>query len=123
MEHAIYGSQQDLWQDLWIVQCEGRLAAQLCLQIGREKSSANSLSRSVADRQIERLMNAAGGATEFLEKNAVIVCSDHAQVLVEDRIDLMPALSEFHVATPSASKKRSPAILNWPAVSRWCARN
>jgi predicted AlkP superfamily pyrophosphatase or phosphodiesterase len=59
---------------------------------------------AAADRQIERLMHAAGGIDQFLEEYAVIVTSDHSQALVEDSIRLDLALTDFHVATPSASK-------------------
>lgn len=59
---------------------------------------------AAADRQLERLMHAAGGADKFLEDYAVIVTSDHSQALVEDSIRLDLALEEFHVATPSAAK-------------------
>jgi len=61
-------------------------------------------SLAAADRQLERLMHAAGGADKFLEEYAVIVTSDHSQALVEDSIRLDLALTDFHVATPSASK-------------------
>jgi hypothetical protein len=59
---------------------------------------------AAADRQLERLMHAAGGPDEFLSEYAVIVTSDHSQALVEDSIRLDYALGDFHVATPSASK-------------------
>ena len=53
-----------------------------------------------ADRQLTRLMDAAGGPDAFLADNAVIVCSDHAQVAVEARIPLMQAFADFRVALP-----------------------
>jgi predicted AlkP superfamily pyrophosphatase or phosphodiesterase len=56
-----------------------------------------------ADRQLERLMHAAGGPDAFLDEYAVIVTSDHSQAAVEDRIRLDLAFSEFTVATPGAS--------------------
>lgn len=59
---------------------------------------------AAADRQLERLMHAAGGADRFLEEYAVIVTSDHSQALVEDSIRLDLALTDFHVATQSASR-------------------
>src|SRR3712207_5500324 len=40
---------------------------------------AQVTSISAADRQIERVMHAAGGVDAFLEDHAVIVCSDHSQ--------------------------------------------
>ena len=57
-----------------------------------------------ADRQIERLMHAGGGADKFLEDHAVVVCSDHSQAAVEARIRLDHAFADFHVATNSASR-------------------
>src|SRR5215213_8257251 len=45
-------------------------------------------SLAAADRQLERLMEPAGGPEAFLEDHAVIVCSDHSQSRVEKEIDL-----------------------------------
>jgi hypothetical protein len=59
-------------------------------------------SLAAADRQIERLMHAAGGPDEFLDQYAVIICSDHSQAPVEERIRLDAAFEEFEVARPSA---------------------
>ena len=59
-----------------------------------------------ADKQIERLMTAAGGPDAFLEDHAVIVCSDHSQSLVEDEIDLFRAFDGFEVLP--ASRVRDP---------------
>jgi Type I phosphodiesterase / nucleotide pyrophosphatase len=70
----------------------------------RRGPDAQVTSLAAADRQIERLMHAAGGADAFLRDYAVIVTSDHSQALVEDRIRLDLALTDFHVATPSASR-------------------
>jgi hypothetical protein len=56
-----------------------------------------------ADRQLERLMHAAGGPDAFLEEHAVIVASDHSQAPVEDRIRLDRAFADFDVATQSAA--------------------
>jgi hypothetical protein len=64
---------------------------------------AQVTSIAAADRQIERMMHAGGGPEQFLEDHAVVVTSDHSQALVEERIRLDLALSDFHVATPSAS--------------------
>jgi hypothetical protein len=81
----------------------------------RNGPDAQVTSIAAADRQIVRLMDAAGGADAFLAQNAVIVCSDHAQVLVEGRIDLLPALAGFHVATPSQSKSVGAELAVSPA--------
>jgi len=56
-----------------------------------------------ADRQLERLMHAAGGPEAFLDEHAVIVTSDHSQAAVEDRIRLDHAFAEFDVATQTAA--------------------
>jgi hypothetical protein len=56
-----------------------------------------ALARS--DAAVEALIAAAGGIDEFLERYAVIVCSDHGQTLVEryDRLEL-PGVEEVVVA-------------------------
>ncbi|MCL2418533.1 MAG: alkaline phosphatase family protein, partial [Conexibacteraceae bacterium] len=65
---------------------------------------AQVTSIAAADRQIERMMHAGGGTEAFLDQHAVVVCSDHSQALVEERVRLDLALDGFHVATPSASR-------------------
>ena len=59
-----------------------------------------------ADRQLERMMHAAGGPGEFLADHAVIVCSDHSQSQVEDGIDLFRAFDGFSVL-PAARTARA----------------
>ena len=49
---------------------------------------AQVTSIAAADRQLERLMHAAGGPDAFLDEHAVIVTSDHSQAAVEERIRL-----------------------------------
>jgi hypothetical protein len=63
-------------------------------------------SLAAADQQIERMMQAAGGADAFLEEHAVIVCSDHSQSLVEDEIDLFRAFEAFAVLPASGVRER-----------------
>ena len=70
----------------------------------RNGPHAQVTSIAAADRQIERLMHAGGGPEAFLEEHAVVVTSDHSQALVEERIRLDLALSDFHVATPSVTR-------------------
>jgi predicted AlkP superfamily pyrophosphatase or phosphodiesterase len=70
---------------------------------------------AAADRQLERLMHVAGGPDAFLESHAVIVCSDHSQATVEDRIRLDTAFDEFDVATPSQSRSIGAEIAISPA--------
>jgi hypothetical protein len=68
-----------------------------------------------ADRQLERLMHAAGGPDEFLDQYAVIVASDHSQAAVEERIRLDTAFAEFEVATRSAARSASAEVALSPA--------
>src|ERR1700737_3540172 len=65
---------------------------------------AQVTSIAAADRQIERLMHAAGGPDAVLAEHAIIVASDHSQAPVEERIRLDRAFVDFDVATPSASR-------------------
>ncbi len=76
---------------------------------------AQVTSIAAADRQLERLMHAAGGPDAFLETHAVIVTSDHSQAPVEERIRLDQAFSEFEVATPSASRSVGAEVALSPA--------
>jgi hypothetical protein len=76
---------------------------------------AQVTSIAAADRQLERLMHAAGGPDQFLEDHAVIVCSDHSQAAVEARIRLDAPFSDLHVATPSVSRSVGAEIAVSPA--------
>ncbi len=68
-----------------------------------------------ADRQLERLMHAAGGPDAFLEEHAVIVTSDHSQASVEARIRLDTAFEDFRVATNSSSRSVGAEVALSPA--------
>jgi predicted AlkP superfamily pyrophosphatase or phosphodiesterase len=81
----------------------------------RNGPHAQVTSIAAADRQIERLMHAAGGADEFLAHHAVIVCSDHSQAPVEARIQLDQAFGDFDVATPSPSRSIGAEVALSPA--------
>jgi hypothetical protein len=70
---------------------------------------------AAADRQLERLMHAGGGPDAFLETHAVIVCSDHSQAPVEDRVRLDEAFADFDVATPSPARSIGAEIALSPA--------
>ena len=59
---------------------------------------------AAADRQIKRMMDAAGGPDPFLEDHAVVVCSDHSQSKVEGEIDLFRAFDGFGVRAAQRSK-------------------
>jgi Type I phosphodiesterase / nucleotide pyrophosphatase len=76
---------------------------------------AQVTSIAAADRQLERLMHAAGGPDAFFEDHAVIVASDHSQSPVEERIRLDQAFAEFDVATPSASRSIGAEVALSPA--------
>ena len=76
---------------------------------------AQVTSIAAADRQLERLMHAAGGPDAFLETHAVIVTSDHSQAPVEERIRLDQAFTDFDVATPSASRSVGADVALSPA--------
>ena len=76
---------------------------------------AQVTSIAAADRQIERLMHVAGGPDAFLEDYAVVVCSDHSQAAVEERIRLDRAFADFDVATPGGSRPATGEIALSPA--------
>jgi predicted AlkP superfamily pyrophosphatase or phosphodiesterase len=81
----------------------------------RNGPHAQVTSIAAADRQLERLMHAAGGADGFLEKYAVIVTSDHSQAAVEERIRLDQAFADFDVATQSAARSANAEVALSPA--------
>jgi len=70
---------------------------------------AQVTSIAAADRQLERLMHAAGGPDAFLDEHAVIVTSDHSQASVEERIRLDRAFEEFEVANPGGGSRSANA--------------
>src|SRR5436309_9877992 len=76
---------------------------------------AQVTSIAAADRQLERLMHAAGGPEAFFEQHAIIVTSDHSQAAVEERIRLDQAFADFDVATPSASRSIGAEVALSPA--------
>ena len=76
---------------------------------------AQVTSIAAADRQLERLMHAAGGPDAFFEDHALIVTSDHSQASVEERIRLDRAFADFDVATPSASRSIGAELALSPA--------
>ncbi|MGH2843678.1 MAG: alkaline phosphatase family protein, partial [Solirubrobacteraceae bacterium] len=70
---------------------------------------------AAADRQLERVMHAAGGVDAFLEQYAVIVTSDHSHTLVEQSIRLDLALADFHVATANVAKSAGAELALCPS--------
>src|SRR2546430_2636502 len=76
---------------------------------------AQVTSIAAADRQLERLMHAAGGPGSFFEQYAIVVASDHSQAAVEERIRLDRAFADFEVATPSPSRSIGAEVALSPA--------
>jgi hypothetical protein len=81
----------------------------------RNGPHAQVTSLAAADRQLERLMHAAGGPDEFLDQYAVIVCSDHSQAPVEERIRLDTAFADFTIARPGPSRSAAAELALSPA--------
>src|SRR5437763_5787088 len=76
---------------------------------------AQVTSIAAADRQLERLMHAAGGPEEFFSGHAVIVASDHSQAAVEERIRLDRAFADFEVALPAPARSVAAEVALSPA--------
>lgn len=81
----------------------------------RNGPAAQPASLAEADRQLERLFHGAGGPDAFLERHAVIVCSDHSQSLVERAIDLFSAFEDFDVVPPDGARSEEREIALCPA--------
>jgi hypothetical protein len=81
----------------------------------RNGPHAQVTSIAAADRQLERLMHAAGGPEEFFEQHAVIVASDHSQAPIEERIRLDRAFADFEVALPVAARSPAAEVAICPA--------
>ena len=69
----------------------------LASHLGGPESALPALER--ADASLAALMDAAGGADEFLERYAVIVCSDHGQSLVTETANLAEPYGDLVVYT------------------------
>jgi hypothetical protein len=67
-----------------------------------------------ADRQLERLVTAAGGPDAFLDDHAVIVCSDHSQSRVEKEIDLFRAFDGFGVLPAARARDEDAKVAVCP---------
>jgi hypothetical protein len=68
-----------------------------------------------ADRQLERLVDAAGGREAFFEDHAVIVVADHSHGAVERSISLADEFSDFAVLRPFDSRPDAAEIALCPA--------
>lgn len=81
----------------------------------RNGPHAQVTSIAAADRQLERLMHAGGGAERFLEEHAMIVLADHSHAAVEERIRLADAFSDWEIARPEGAGTTGGAIAISPA--------
>src|SRR5205085_3976097 len=66
----------------------------------RRGPEAQLESAELADLQLQRLADAAGGLDEFLERHALVVMADHAHSLVEERVSLHEAFADARVLLP-----------------------
>lgn len=57
-----------------------------------------------ADEQLVRVADAAGGVDAFLDRWAVVVCSDHSQAPVERPAELLEGFAQFGVLRPSGAR-------------------
>jgi predicted AlkP superfamily pyrophosphatase or phosphodiesterase len=81
----------------------------------RNGPHAQVTSIAAADRQLERMMHAAGGPEDFFSQFALIVASDHSQAAVEERIRLDHAFADFEVATPAPARTVNAELALSPA--------
>jgi hypothetical protein len=70
---------------------------------------------ATADRQLERMMHAGGGADAFLDEHAVVVVADHSHAPVEQRVELGEAFEDWHLLAPSGADRRDAEIALCPA--------
>src|SRR5437764_1342628 len=66
----------------------------------RRGPEAQLVSAELADRQLQRLIDAAGGVDEFFDSHALIVLADHAHSFVDERVSLHEAFAEARVLAP-----------------------
>ncbi len=72
-------------------------------------------SLALADRQLARMMEPAGGVDRFLEDHAVVVMADHSQAPVRATVALQDALAELDVLEPvHRTRKQSSRIAVCP---------
>jgi hypothetical protein len=63
-----------------------------------------------ADRAIGSLLDAAGGPDEFLERYAVLLCSDHGQTRVDGAVRLQDAFDGFQLFRPGNGRGAELAV-------------
>jgi Type I phosphodiesterase / nucleotide pyrophosphatase len=71
-------------------------------------------SLALADRQLARMMEPAGGVDRFLEDHAVVVMADHSQAPVRATVALQDALAELDVLEPGRAGAGEPRIAVCP---------
>ncbi|HXS45785.1 MAG TPA: alkaline phosphatase family protein [Solirubrobacteraceae bacterium] len=81
----------------------------------RNGPHAQVTSIGAADRQLERLFHAGGGADAFLDEHAVIVVADHSHAPVERRAELGEAFAELDLLAPSGARGDEAEIALCPA--------
>ena len=74
-------------------------------------------SLALADVQLTRVLDAAGGVDAFLDEHAAIVLADHSQAPVRAAIDLRPAFTELGVLAPPARWRQVRAARERPHVA------
>ena len=63
-----------------------------------------------SDRAIQSLMDAAGGPDSFLERYAVLVCSDHGQTAVHEAVRLQDAFVDLRLSRRTAAARADVAV-------------
>src|SRR3954466_6676361 len=69
-----------------------------------------------ADRQLERMFHAGGGADAFLDEHAVIVVADHSHAPVERRIELGSGFDAVHALLPEGRDALVPRLVDAAAA-------
>jgi hypothetical protein len=80
----------------------------------RRGPDAQGESAVEADRQIGRLMQAAGGVDAFLAEHAMVVLADHAHSLVEERVNLLDLFAGLDVLRPDVAEPERAALALCP---------
>jgi type I phosphodiesterase/nucleotide pyrophosphatase len=63
-----------------------------------------------SDRAIQSLMDAAGGPDSFLERYAVLLCSDHGQTAVHEAVRLQDAFVDLRLSRRGAAARADVAV-------------
>jgi hypothetical protein len=72
---------------------------------------------ALADIQLTRVLDAAGGVDAFLDEHALIVLADHSQAPVRSAIDLRPAFAEPGVLAPATRWRQVRSSRERPGVA------